>query len=284
MTHAAQRMNMTQPAMSFQIRELEKEVQLSLFDRDRNGIYLTEAGRVMRDGFVRILDQYHKLLEDARACAYGKNRLTIGYHGPLDWAGVLRVVRLFSSKYPEIEVAVLQQELKELADYIEQDVLDIAFLETAELASREKLCSRPLFSEKACFAMAPYHPLAKRHAITSDQLANETILMNNHPSNEMTNIIARLVKSGIRMDSFRFFDHMETTMAMAAAGQGIAVIPCSFRLESSALQYVEYASEEFYMDYSLVWKKDSRNESVRLFVQEASSLVWPYPEEMDGTD
>ena len=47
MTKAAERMNITQPAMSFQIRELEKEVQISLFARDRNGIYLTEAGKVM---------------------------------------------------------------------------------------------------------------------------------------------------------------------------------------------------------------------------------------------
>lgn len=95
MTKAAERMNITQPAMSFQIRELEKEVQISLFARDRNGIYLTEAGKVMKAGFTRILENYRRVLEDARACAYGRSRLTIGYHGPLGWAGTLQFIGAF---------------------------------------------------------------------------------------------------------------------------------------------------------------------------------------------
>ena len=51
MTKAADTMCITQPAMSFQIREMEKELQLKLFDRDHLGIHLTEAGKIMQDLF-----------------------------------------------------------------------------------------------------------------------------------------------------------------------------------------------------------------------------------------
>ena len=81
MTKAAEKMCVTQPSMSFQIRELERELQIPLFERDYRGIRLTEAGRILQTGFARILDSYRKLVDNALACAYGKLRLTIGFHG-----------------------------------------------------------------------------------------------------------------------------------------------------------------------------------------------------------
>ena len=134
LTKAAERMSITQPAMSFQIRELEKELQVTLFERAHGGVVLTEAGRLLRDGFVRILDSYHRLIENARACAYGKQRLTIGYHGPVNWAGLHRFIGDFSRRHPEIDVAVLQQQWRELADYLEFGAVDLAFLETSSSA------------------------------------------------------------------------------------------------------------------------------------------------------
>lgn len=275
MTRAAERMNITQPAMSFQIRELEKEVQISLFARGRNGIYLTEAGKVMQLGLSRVLENYRRVLEDARACAYGKAHLTIGYHGPLGWAGILQFIGEFSAKHPEIEVAVFQQEFRELADYVEQGILDVAFVEGSELVNRRQLASLPLFSDSACFAVAPFHPLGSVSSVTPEKLAGETILMNNHPSDSMASLISRLVRSGIRRDSFRFFDRTEISLATAAAGQGIAVIPSSFRVENSALHYVEYASESFRMDYKIAWNTQRENEAVRAFLKEAQERVWP---------
>ena len=275
MTRAAERMNITQPAMSFQIRELEKEVQLTLFARDRNGIYLTEAGKVMQNGFQRILDSYHRILEDARACTYGKAHLTIGYYGPLGWAGVLQFIGEFSAKHPDIEVAVFQQEFRELADYVEQGILDVAFVESSELINRKQLASLPLFSDTACFAVAPFHPLAAHVFVTPDMLAGVKILMNNHPSDSMSSLTARLVRSGIRQDSFRFFDRTEITLATAAAGQGIAVIPASFRVENSALHYVEYASDSFRMEYKMAWNMERANTAVHAFLKEAQEKTWP---------
>lgn len=274
MTKAAERMNITQPAMSFQIRELEKEVQISLFARDRNGIYLTEAGKVMKAGFTRILENYRRVLEDARACAYGRSRLTIGYHGPLGWAGTLQFIGAFSEKHPEIEVAVFQQEYRELADYVEQDILDAAFVESSELINRRQLDSLTLFSDTACFAVAPFHPLASFSSVSADMIAGETILMNNHASDSMSSLIARLVRSGIRRDSFRFFDRTEITLA-TAAGQGIAVIPASYRVENSALHYVDYASDIFHMEYKIAWNAGKNNQAVRLFLDEVQKTTWP---------
>lgn len=276
LTRAAERIRITQPAMSFQIRELEKELQLTVFERERGGVVLTEAGRVLRDGFVRVLDSYHRILESARACAFGKQRLTIGYHGPLNWAGIHRFIALFSERHPEIDVAILQQQWRELADYLEFGAVDLAFLETSELPNRPRLASAPLFREGTCFALAPTHPLAGRGSVRVEDLAGETILMNNHPSDSMTEIVEHLYRSGLPRDAFRFFDQADATLAMAVAGQGLASIPLSFRSPNEVLCYVEYDAPVCRMDYSMAWSAGTENRAVPLFVSEAQAASWPY--------
>lgn len=276
LTRAAERMRITQPAMSFQIRELEKELQLTVFERERGGVVLTEAGRVLRDGFVRLLDNYHRILDSARACAYGKQRLTIGYHGPVNWAGVNRFIAHFSEHHPEIDVAIVQQQWRELADYLEFGAVDLAFLETSELPNRSTLASVPLFREKTCFALAPTHPLAGRESVRVEDLAGETILMNNHPSDSMTEIIEHLYRSGLPHEAFHFFDQPDVTLAMAAAGQGLASIPWSFRSANDALSYVAYDAAVCRMDYSLAWSSAAENRTAQLFVAEAKAASWPY--------
>ncbi len=280
MTKAAERMNITQPAMSFQIRELEKEVAVPLFDRDRSGICLTEAGKILQSGMTGILGTYERLLKDVHACANGKTHLTVGYHGPFGWAGLLQFIGEFSEKHPEIEITVSQHEFRELADYLEQGILDVAFLESSELVNRSQLASHALFRDHACFAVAPFHRLAARASVTSADIEGEKILMNNHPSNSMASMISLLVRSGIRPESFRFYDRTEITMTTAAAGKGIAVIPSSFRIEDSSLHYVDYESDVLTLEYAAAWNAEKESSAVRLFIYEAKRRVWPYPQTM----
>ena len=134
-----------------------------------------------------------------------------------------------------------------------------------------------LFREDTCFAMRTSHPLAKRQSVTVDDLKNETILMNNHPSNSMNELIRHLYQSGLPKSCFRFFDQLDVALAMAAAGQGITSLPVSFRQRDVDLAYVLYNAPACYMSYSLAWNSATKNPAVKLFCGEASRAVWPYP-------
>ena len=276
MTKAADRMCITQPAMSFQIREMERELQLPLFERRRNGISLTPAGNILQTGLMQILGQYHQLLEKARLCAYGKVHLTIGYHGFVNWAGIHSFLAGFSKRHPDIEVSVLQQQCKELANYLEIGTLDVAFLETSELPNRDELASISLFREKTCFAIPVGHRLADKQKIVKEDLKGETILMNNHPSQCMDFLIHNLIKSGISSEQFRFVGQPDMCLAMSLAGQGLTSLPLSFRQDNIPLRYVEYDSEICSMSFSLAWKSDTENPAVKLFCAEVARTSWPY--------
>ena len=55
----------------------------------------------------------------------------------------------------------------------------------------------------------------------------------------------------------------------------MAVIPASYRVESSALRYVDYTSETFHMDYKIAWNAERDNPAVRLFLDEVRKTTWP---------
>lgn len=276
LTRAAEYMNITQPAMSVQIRELEREVGFALLWRERNGVQPTMAGQLLRDGFARLVEGYHTLLDDVRFCAQGRARLTIGYHGPATWAGLPQFIARFSQKNPEIEIVLFQHQYKELVQYLELGVLDVVFVNLHETIDHPKLEILPLFREKTCFAISPEHPLAGKKALSYSDICEETVLMNNHSSVSMDHIIEGLLLSGIKRKNCRFFDQMEITLAMAASRQGIASLPRSFKTGNPALIYVDYDAETIDIRNCLAWNRDYKNPAVHTFINECRQVAWPY--------
>lgn len=276
MTKAAEKMCITQPTMSFQIRELEKELQVTLFERDHIGIRLTESGRIIQAGFSHIMDSYRRLLNKIPKNSDGKLHLTVGYHGFINWAGLHSFIGVFSKQHPEIEVSIMEQQCKELADYLELGNLDVAILIDSELKNRQGLCSLPLFHEKTCFAVPNFHPLAKNEKVTSEEIKDETILMNNHNSVCMNELVDNLIRSGIPSDHLRFEEQPGVCLAMAVAGQGLASLPKSFRQDNLPLSYVDYDSSACSISYSLAWSSATQNPAVKLFCEAVNLYSWPY--------
>ncbi len=272
-------MCITQPTMSFQIRALERELQIQLFEREHNGVHLTDAGKIVQNGFLHIMDSYRRVVDAALATAYGRVQLKIGYHGFINWAGIHSFLAAFSSRHPELEVSIIQNQWKELADYLENGCLDVAFLFGPELRGRSGLSSLALFKEKTCFAVPPSHPLADRLSVTAEDLKDETILMNNHSSDSMDELVKRLILSGIPEDHMKFVDAPDIALAMTVAGQGLTSMPISYRQDHLPLNYVEYDTPHCHMEYSLVWNTTTSNPAVRLFCAEVSRVSWPYRQE-----
>lgn len=277
-TRAAEMMNITQPAMSFQIRELEKELGMKLFERDKKGIFPTDAGLLLRDGFIQLLFSYDKLIERARFVSGGKRRLVIGYHGPVSWAGVPEFISDFSSRHPDIEIIVMQQHWKELASFLKIGAIDIGFLNTDEIPKEHVSRTIHLFREHTCFAISEDDPLSERASLCYKDIKDRRICMNNYSSPSMDAMIQRLYTTGIKREQMLFSDLMESTIAMAACRQGLASLPRSFKLDIPGLVHVDYEPESAWLDYSLVSGVNGNTTAAHLFMSEAAGVKWPYGE------
>lgn len=275
-TRAAEYMNITQPAMSFQIKELEKELGIKVFSRENKSLSLTLAGGVLKSGFTQLMQSYSNIVDTAKTVSGSRNRLTVGYHGPIDWAGVPEFVSDFSKAHDNAEIILHQQNWRELAEFLKSGAIDVAFLSVEEVPAGKDFSSVHLFTESTGFAVSPRHRLAGKPSVTIDDIRDETVFMNNHASASMDVIVRRLLESGIKKEKVSFFEQMEMTLAMAASNQGIASIPKSFGTDNSALKYIDYDSPACWLSYWLVSNNSLGNPLTPVFMSAAEKASWPY--------
>src|ERR1700754_4329860 len=132
-TRAAARANVAQPALSQQIRKLEDELGLALFDRTTRRVVPTEAGELLSARARRILAEVDDAAAELRQLAgIVAGRVTIGVTqtpGPFD---LPRLLAAFHAQHPQVELAVREDLSATLAEQLRADALDLAFLSLVE--------------------------------------------------------------------------------------------------------------------------------------------------------
>src|SRR5262245_19269778 len=102
---AAARMHIVQPALSRQIRNLEDEIEVRLFERDRRRVVLTEAGGVFLDDVKRLLEQLESAVDAARRATRGeRGTLRIAYVPAVAFTWLPEIVRAFRQRLPDVDV------------------------------------------------------------------------------------------------------------------------------------------------------------------------------------
>jgi LysR family cyn operon transcriptional activator len=158
---AAERLSLTGPALSQQIRQLENELDVTLFDRLGREVRLTSAGQVLVERARRVLrdlDDLRLALDELRALRRGE--LRVGVVQTVNEAVLPLVLARFTAAYPGIRVTVEERS----ADGIEEGVLDGSLQLGVGFTppTRGAIASERLFSEELLLVVRPDHPLARR--------------------------------------------------------------------------------------------------------------------------
>lgn len=275
LSKAAMQMNITQPAMSVQMKKLEKEIGATLFERSSRKWILTPAGQMVRKTFASMIGAYNVLLWQVKVLDADAKCLRIGYHGPSDWAGILGLFHLFLQENPGIRITIHQGEFGELAKKLERGELDLAFLETSDLEERDILKWVPLFDDYGCFAVAKEHPLAGKKRVEPKEIENQKIYFNLRSSASMQSIFRKLIQSGIDPDNLICVEGTGTSVALALAYGGMAALPMNFKEGNSQAVYVDYSSPVVHMYFGLAWRKDNEMKELKQFVHYSQNYEWP---------
>lgn len=109
-TRAAQRLHIVQPALSRQIRELEKDLGILLFNRNKRIVELTEAGRIFLPEAIKTLEQADYAVAQARRAQAGAvGKIEIGYSSGSVLSGVLgAILRRYREAFPDVELRMRQ--------------------------------------------------------------------------------------------------------------------------------------------------------------------------------
>ena len=147
---AARHLNMSQPPLSYQIRQLENELNVKLFDRTSKGVTLTEAGKLLYDRSGNLLE-YARSTE-LEVSKTGKKRiLRIGLT-PTTVDTIMPYISQFSKKNPDVNFEVHDGITYSLYQYLLDGIIDISVARTPlrlDEVSYMELCSEPMIAVSA---------------------------------------------------------------------------------------------------------------------------------------
>lgn len=222
---AEQRLNTSQPSLSRQIRDLEAEVGVKLFDRQARGVVLTAAGRIFLDHARLALLQVEAATDGARRAEQPEKRsLAIGFLAGQEVVWLPHALRIVREEAPEAEVTLSSQASPDLALALMRGKLDVAFLrrETPSAGLSFKLLAR----EPLIAVLPADHRLTSRKKIRPQDLAREIYVSAARTSPVLKSVIQDYAtKVGITLKAEYEGDNLPSAMSLVVSTGGITLIP-----------------------------------------------------------
>ena len=224
---AAKQLNITQPGLTIQIKQLEKELGLVLFDRSRKPITITEEGTrwIERAREVWLQTQsLHSLADDLRGTPEGSVVLGIiptvaPYLLPLFYEPLAQT-------YPDLQLTIQELVTEEIIDALKNGEIDAGILATPLNAPGLQL--EPLFYEQFFVYVSPFHPLAVREAIPVAELARYDLwlLQEGNCFRDQVNNLCRLKPHSLSATHLHYESRsIESLKRIVEVCQGITLIP-----------------------------------------------------------
>lgn len=174
-TQAAEELHLAQSSVSAQIRLLEEELGVALFDRIGRRILLTEAGETLLQYARRMETMDREIRHELRQDEQIAGALTIRIPETVAAECIPPVVERFHARHPRATLSFINCDDIRLREELNTGRIDLAFLLTDEVAL-PNVTVEPLRSEPLMLVAAPGHPLAAGGAVTSAMLQEATLL------------------------------------------------------------------------------------------------------------
>jgi len=220
---AARLLNLSQPAVSLQIRELESRCGVRLVERDGRGVRATAAGRDLSAHAKRLCAEADAALTAMRRYKGGcVGRVHLGA-GPTALTYLLPpVLQRLREHYPDIDLVVTTGTTDDISDRILSNTLDLGF--TALPAKREELLEIPVRTDPMV-AILPATDLDVPPAITPADVDRRTLILEYQRIPHTQLARAWLRAAGVEVRPAMEFDHIDDIKHAVAAGLGMALVP-----------------------------------------------------------
>jgi DNA-binding transcriptional LysR family regulator len=173
LTHAAERLFVSQPALTKQIRQLEGRLGVRLFTRSRSGMTLTAAGRTLAERVPAVLAGFDEAMQQAKSAASRAAQvLRVGYLAGAANEATQQIIAAFTGRRPGWRVEMRAAAWTDPTAGLTDGDTDVALLRLP-FPGQDHLRVRPLFSEPRCVALPAGHPLAGRDDLSLRDLRDE---------------------------------------------------------------------------------------------------------------
>lgn len=225
-TKAAEELHMTQPAVTFQIRQLEEYYNTRLFDRTHNRVSLTEAGKLIYRYAERIFDLYTDLDKAVREITGDvSGTLTVGASTTIAEYMLPQLLGAFRSSHPEVQLRLMVSNTDGIVSMIENNIIDLGVVEAP--VANKNLIVEDCREDEMVLVVPPGHHLASRESVKVRDIMDCPFICREEGSGTREVVNEYLENQGVTPSGFKQcleLGNSESIKGAVEAGIGITVL------------------------------------------------------------
>ena len=267
-TRAADRLNVTQSALSHQLREIEDRLGTPLFLRVNRRLSLAPAGERLLESARRVLDDLRLAEEDIDRLAQhqdGVIRVSTACYTCYQWLPPL--LKPFHRRYPRVDVEIVPDVTRRTIEALHARKIDMALIH--EVKRDPRLRTVPVFEDEIVVVVHRDHPLAKKPFVIAEDLAGEHLIM--HSSPEESYFARTIAAAGVRPGKHTVVILTEAIIELVRAGIGITAVPrwtVSRELRSGEVIGVRFTKKGLFRRWhAAVLKSDQTPEPLEALIE-----------------
>ena len=281
---AAERLHLAQPPLSQQIRQLERELGVQLFERTTRSVRLTPAGQAMIDPARRVLQDVEIAARAARSGGRGElGRVSLGFSGASNHEHLPRLTGAVRRQHPGLQLVLERKNYaNEAMSRVAEGALDLAFVRLP--VNREGVCTRVIQREILVAALPANHRLAKSDEIDLAELADDPFVV--FPgivgSSVRDALVRACMESGFSPRIAQEAPDTYTILELVAAGAGVTLTVSSVQyLRNREMVFRPLAGPRRVLLAALAWRTNNTSPALQKVLEIAEDVL-PTPPEEDG--
>jgi DNA-binding transcriptional LysR family regulator len=226
--NAGKKLRIAQPSISLQIRLLEEELKVTLFERTHRKVTLTPAGTLFLERCKVILEAINSAGVDARNTVIGEaGKLNLGFSSTASFFVLPRFIKNLSIALPKVECRLNEQPTMKLFQLLEDRAIDLALLHSALVPSI--FTSQVVECEQLQAILPRNHKLARRESVRPSELRDDLNFLPEPQASQalyeaISNVFSR---NGGMPDRTQTVEQVQTAIALVANGLGVVLAPAS---------------------------------------------------------
>jgi DNA-binding transcriptional LysR family regulator len=268
-TRAAVRLHVSQPALSKQVIDLEKELGITLFERNTHGVHITNAGSVFIEQARRTIAHVeHTVFATRRAAQGDEGSIRIGFIGSLSHHSVPEILRRFHQRYPRVDLDLQEMGPTKQVESLRNRSIDIGFAGMISAEAHPDLICQTIGSYPLMIALPRGHALLTKKTISPTDVGKLSWIMTNSTSAPLYNswLIEQFRELSIDPRIERMVDRAPSALALVEAGFGISIFPEPVsNMPAPGVEFRPISDLNPYL-FSMAWRRFALTPEILQFV------------------
>lgn len=258
---AAERLFISQPGLSRQIKQMEDDLGIQLFDRHNRKVQLTASGKYLKTELTRSLKNLEHVLDYAKLLQDGKyGRLDFGYVGSAMQDIIPNLLIDFKKEHPNIQFGLKEMDNQKQIESLLSHDIDLGFVRLDRVP--RGLTIKPILKESFCLVLPENHPINEKKFKDLKQLKNESFILfdPSYSPSYYEKVMQIFDESGFSPIISHNTIHAASIYKLVENNFGLSIVPKSLQKGYNMdVKFIELTKIKQRTTLSVIWNKNNRN-------------------------